>query len=306
PRQFEFARLELTHTITSKRKLRALVENGIVDGWDDPRMPTIRAFRRRGYPAEAIREFMNAIGTKKTNSVKQIEEMESYIRRVLNRDALRRLAVLHPVKLVIDNWPTAPDGSPVVEYVELGNNPEKPEEGSRQVPFSGELYIEADDFQAVPPPKYFRLQPGKEVRLRGAYYVTYASHETDAEGNTTVVHVTYDPATKGGQAPDGRKVKATIHWVSAATAVAGEAMLYTRLFPAETPGQATGDALDDADPNSAQLLPGIQLEPSIAELAEGTVIQLERLGYFVVGRENGTVRLSRTIDLKDDWAKLKK
>ncbi|MGL5406998.1 MAG: glutamine--tRNA ligase/YqeY domain fusion protein [Propionibacteriaceae bacterium] len=307
PQQLEFARLELTHTVTSKRKLRALVEQGIVDGWDDPRMPTLRAFRRRGYPAEALREFCRAIGTKKTNSTKQIEELESYVRRLLNRDALRRLAVVDPVKLVIDNWPTQADGSPVVEYVELVNNPEDEHAGTRKVPFAGELWIERDDFAAVPPPKYFRLQPGKEVRLRGAYYVAYASHEVDDQGTVTTVHVTYDPQTQGGQAPDGRKVKATIHWVSAAHAIDATALNFERLFPVENPGERTGDPLDDVSAASVQTFTQVKAEPSIGDMASGSVIQLERLGYYAIERASDrALKLVRTIGLKDDWARSQK
>lgn len=306
PKQLEFARLELTHTVTSKRKLRALVEQGIVDGWDDPRMPTIAALRRRGYPAEAIRDFCRAIGTKKTNSTKQIEEMESYVRRVLNRDSERRMAVLNPVRLVIDNWPRRADGTPVIEMVTLGNNPEDECAGTREVPFCGELFIEADDFRADPPPKYFRLAPGKEVRLRGAYFVTYASHDTDADGHVTSVHVTYDPVTQGGNAPDGRKVKATIHWVSALHALDADALLYDRLFPTENPGEATGDPLDDVNRESVTTLGMAKAEPSIGELEPGTVIQLERLGYFVAYRAGERLTLSRTIDLKDEWARAQK
>ena len=307
PQQLEFARLELTHTVTSKRKLRALVEQGIVDGWDDPRMPTLRAFRRRGYPAEALRDFCRAIGTKKTNSTKQIEELESYVRRLLNKNALRRLAVVDPVKLVIDNWPLDADGTPVVEYVELVNNPEDDQAGTRKVPFSGELWIERDDFAAVPPPKYFRLQPGKEVRLRGAYYVAYASHEVDDQGTVTTVHVTYDPQTQGGQAPDGRKVKATIHWVSAAHAIDATALNFERLFPVENPGERTGDPLDDVAADSVQEFTQVKAEPSIGEMASGAVIQLERLGYYAVERsDDESLRLVRTIGLKDDWARSQK
>ena len=216
PRQTEFARLELTHTVTSKRRLAKLVEDGIVDGWDDPRMPTLRGLRRRGYPASAIREFCNFIGVSRTNSRHQIELLESFVRTELNRTALRRMAVLRPLRVVITNWPTDDAGEPVVEYVELVNNPENPADGTRTAPFSGELYIEQDDFMAEPAPKYFRLSPGKEVRLRGAYFVTATGFDTDADGNVTEVQVTYDPETRGGNAPDGRKVKSTMHWVSRA------------------------------------------------------------------------------------------
>ena len=213
PRQTEFARLELTHTVTSKRKLKQLVDDGTVSGWDDPRMPTLRGLRRRGYPASSIREFCAFIGVARTNSRHQIELLESFIRTELNRVALRRMAVLHPLKVVVPNWPIDDDGQPVVEYVELVNNPENPADGTRTVPFTGSFYIEQDDFKAEPPPKYFRLTPGREVRLRGAYFVTATGFETDIDGKVTEVQVTYDPETRGGSAPDGRKVKSTMQWV---------------------------------------------------------------------------------------------
>ncbi|MCL2465312.1 MAG: glutamine--tRNA ligase, partial [Micrococcales bacterium] len=218
PRQLEFARLEFTHTVTSKRKLRQLVDDGVVDGWDDPRMPTLRGLRRRGYPAAAIRAFCAATGVNTTNARHSLEELESYVRADLNVTSQRRMAVLHPLRLVIDNWPDDEAGAPVVEQFDVVNNPENPADGTRPVPFSGELWIERDDFAEVPPPKFFRLSPGKEVRLRGAYLVAATGVEKDADGQVTAVHATYDPATKGGDAPDGRKVKSTMHWVSAAHA----------------------------------------------------------------------------------------
>ena len=280
PRQTEFARLELTHTVTSKRKLAKLVADGTVDGWDDPRMPTLRGLRRRGYPASSIREFCDFIGVSRTNSRHQIELLESFVRTELNRIALRRMAVLNPVRVVITNWPLDDDGQPVVEMVELSNNPENPDDGTRMVPFSGTLYIEDDDFKAEPPPKYFRLSPGKEVRLRGAFFETATGNDADADGNVTEVQVTYDPETRGGTASDGRKVKSTMHWVSAAHAVDASVALYDRLFAAEVPGEATGDPLDDLNPASRQMLAGAKVEPVLAETEPGQVVQFERLGYF--------------------------
>ncbi len=305
PRQTEFARLELTHTVTSKRKLAKLVEDGTVDGWDDPRMPTLRGLRRRGYPASSIREFCDFIGVSRTNSRHQIELLESFVRTELNRVALRRMAVLKPVRVVITNWPVDDAGEPVVEFVELNNNPENPDDGTRMVPFSGTLYIEDDDFKAEPPPKYFRLSPGKEVRLRGAFFVTATGFDTDADGNVTEVQVTYDPETRGGNAPDGRKVKSTMHWVSAAHAVDATVALYDRLFAAEVPGEATGDPLDDLNPGSRQMLTGVKVEPALAESEPGQVVQFERLGYFAVDADQPML-FHRTVGLRDEWANIQK
>jgi len=300
PQQLEFARLELTHTVTSKRKLRQLIDDGVVDGWDDPRMPTLRGLRRRGYPAAAIRDFCVAIGVNKTNSRHSIEELESYVRVELNRVAQRRMAVLRPLKLVIDNWP-----ADLVEWFDIANNPENPADGHRGVPFSGELWIERDDFATEPPPKYFRLAPGREVRLRGAYLVTATGYEVDADGQVSQVHATYDPASRGGNAPDGRRVKSTMHWVSAAHGLAAEVRLYDRLFTAEVPGEATGDPLDDLNPDSRQIL-SAQVEPGLAPGADGVqpgqVVQFERLGYFAA---DPVVPLlfHRSVGLRDDWAR---
>ena len=304
PRQLEFARLELTHTITSKRKLLQLINDGVVDGWDDPRMPTLRGLRRRGYPPAAIRAFCTHIGITKTNARHSLEELEAFVRTELNRVAQRRMAVLRPLKLVIDNWPTDAEGNPVVEWFELVNNPENPADGTRTAPFSGELYIEAEDFAEVPPPKFFRLSPGREVRLRGAYLVTATGVEKDADGNVVTVHATYDPATRGGDAPDGRRVKSTMHWVSAAHAVAVEVALYDRLFTAEVPGEATGDPMDDLNPDSVELLTGCWAEPALAEVAPGAVVQFERLGYFA--RDATGLLFHRTVGLRDEWAAIRK
>ena len=305
PYQTEFARLELSHTITSKRKLKQLVEDGVVDGWDDPRLPTLRALRRRGYPASAIREFCTFIGVARTNSRHAIELLESFVRTELNTSALRRMAVLRPLKLTITNWPTDADGSPVVEYREAVNNPEDPTAGVRQVPFSGTLYIEHDDFMADPPPKYFRLTVGREVRLRAGYFVTCTGYDTDAEGNVTEVYCTYDPQTAGGNAPDGRKVKATIHWVSAQHAVSADVCLYDRLFSAEAPGEATGDVFDDLHPASLERLTGCMLEPALADASHGEVVQFERLGYFARDTTAHMV-FHRTVGLRDEWSNIQK
>jgi glutaminyl-tRNA synthetase len=305
PRQTEFARLELTHTVTSKRRLAKLVDDGTVDGWDDPRMPTLRGLRRRGYPASAIREFCNFIGVSRTNSRHEIELLESFVRTELNRTALRRMAVLRPLKVVITNWPVDADGEPVVEWVELVNNPENPDDGTRTVPFSGVLFIEQEDFMAEPAPKYFRLSPGNEVRLRGAYFVTATSFETDAQGNVTEVHVTYDPDTSGGNASDGRKVKSTMHWASAAHAVDATVCLYDRLFTAPVPGEATGEAFDDLNPASREVLNGAKVEPVLADVEPGQVVQFERLGYFAADPDQPLL-FHRTVGLRDEWANIQK
>jgi len=305
PQQIEFARLELTHTVTSKRRLAKLVAEGTVDGWDDPRMPTLGGLRRRGYPAKALRDFCIEIGTTRTNSRQNIEALESYVRRELNANAPRRMAVLRPLRLVIDGWPTDADGSPVVEYFEVANSPDNPESGTRQVAFTGELFIEAEDFAEVPPPKFFRLSIGREVRLRGAYLVTATSLETDAAGNVTAVHASYDPESRGGDAPDGRKVKSTMHWVSAPHAIDITVALYDRLFTAPIPGEATGEPLDDLNRNSRELLAGCKAEASLAEVDPGEVVQFERLGYFAA--DGATPALfHRTVGLRDEWAAIQR
>ncbi len=304
PRQIEFARLELTHTVTSKRRLAKLVADGIVEGWDDPRMPTLRGLRRRGYPARAIRAFCTEIGTTRTNSRQNIEALESFVRRELNATAPRRMAVLRPLRLVIDNWPSDAAGVPLVEHFEVANNPENPAEGTRLVAFSGDLWIEADDFAEVPPPKFFRLSPGREVRLRGAYLVTATGVEKDDAGAVTTVHADYDPATRGGDAPDGRKVKSTMHWVSAAHAVEVPVALYDRLFLAEVPGEATGEPLDDLNPHSREQLTA-RAEAAIAATAPGQVLQFERLGYFAADPDIPGL-FHRTVGLRDEWAAIQK
>jgi glutaminyl-tRNA synthetase len=305
PRQIEFARLNLTYTVMSKRKLRELVEGGLVSGWDDPRMPTLVAFRRRGYTPEAIKNFVREVGVTTFNSVIDVVRLENALREDLNKRAQRRLAVLNPLKLVIDNYP---EGQ--TEELDAINNPEDPSAGTRKLPFSKVLYIEQDDFREVPPPKYFRLFPGQEVRLRYAYYVKCTHVVKDASGQVTEVHCTYDPATRGGDSPDGRKVKSTIHWVSAAHAVDAEVRLYDHLFNKEDPE----DVPDGADwkanlnPNSLQVITNAKLEPSLADAKPGDKFQFERLGYFAVDADfkPGKPVFNRAVSLKDAWAKEQK
>ena len=300
PRQTEFARLELTHTVTSKRRLATLVADGVVDGWDDPRLPTLRGLRRRGYPATAIREFCTYIGVSRTNSRHQIELLESFVRTELNRTAQRRMAVLHPLRVVITNWPTGQ-----VEQVELGNNPENPADGTRQVPLSGVIYIERDDFKVEAPPKYFRLTPGSEVRLRGAYFLRCTGYTLGADGEVEEVQCTYDVDTSGGNAPDGRKVKATIHWVSADHALDATAALYERLFTAEVPGERTGEAFDDLNPASREVLTHCKVEAALGDTAPSQVVQFERLGYFAHDPRTPML-FHRTVGLRDEWANIAK
>jgi len=300
PEQTEFARLNLTHTITSKRKLRQVVEDGTVDGWDDPRMPTLRGIRRRGYPPAAIRAFMDHIGVAKTNSTHDMELLESFIRTELNRTSLRRMAVLNPLKVVITNWP---EGK--VDMREAINNPEDDSAGTRQVPFTGELWIEQDDFKLDPPPKYYRLTPGREVRLRAGYFITANDVVTDDAGNVVEVHCTYDPETAGGQAPDGRKVKATIHWVSAPHAIDGIVNLYERLLLDSHPGADGSDPLSSLNPESRTILETAKLEPALADVTPGQVVQFERLGYFAVDLDNPAM-FHRTVGLRDEWANIQK
>ena len=308
PRQTEFARLELTYTVTSKRKLLQLINDGIVDGWDDPLLPTLQGLRRRGYPAQAIRDFCSFIGVAKTNSRHAIELLESIIRTELNTSAQRRMAVLQPLKLIITNWPVDASGRPVVEHHEVVNNPENAADGSRVVAFSNELFIERDDFLVDAPPQYFRLTPGREVRLRAAYLVTCTGFVTDDSGAVTEVHCTYDPDTRGGTTPDGRKVKSTMHWVSAAHAVDASVALYDRLFLAEVPGERTGDPMDDLNRSARTMRYDCKIEPSLADTEPGQVVQFERLGYFARDTQSSGKPLlfHRTVGLKDEWAKIQK
>ena len=304
PHQYEFARLNLSYTVMSKRKLLELVKGNYVEGWDDPRMPTVCAFRRRGVPAEAIREFCETIGVTKFNSLTDIALLEYCIRDNLNKTSARAMAVMNPLKLVIDNYP---EGQ--VEEMDVINNPEDPDAGTRKVPFSKELYIEQDDFMEDPPKKYFRLAPGKEVRLRCAYFVTCTSVVKDEAGNVIEVHCTYDPETRGGNAPDGRKVKGTIHWVSAAHAVKAEARLYDRLFTVEDVGGLPEgeNYLDYLNPDSKKVVECL-VEPSLAQVTPGTRVQFERVGYFCAEPKDHIpgekVVFNRTVALKDSWAKI--
>ena len=301
PRQTEFARLNLTHTVLSKRKLLQLVEQGLVDGWDDPRMPTLQGLRRRGYPPDAIRAFCAHIGVARMNGTHEIELLESFVRTQLNKTALRRSAVLRPLKVVITNWP---EGH--VEMREAVNNPEDEAAGTRQVPFSGTLFIEQDDFMEEPAPKYYRLAPGREVRLRYGYFITCTDVVKDPDdGSIVELRCTYDPETAGGQAPDGRKVKATIHWVSEEHALDANVILYDRLFTAEHPGATTGDPLDDLNPDSAELLDNAKVEPAVGDAPAGSVVQFERLGYFAVDPDSPML-FHRTVGLRDEWANIQK
>jgi glutaminyl-tRNA synthetase len=300
PEQTEFARLALTHTVLSKRKLAQLVDEGAVDGWDDPRMPTLRGLRRRGYPPSAVRAFTDHIGVARTNSTHDIELLESFVRTELNETALRRMAVLRPLRVLITNWP---EGHEVT--VEAIDNPQDPASGTRPVAFGGELWIESDDFMVDPPPKYYRLTPGREVRLRAAYYITATDVDTDDDGNPTTVYCTYDPASEGGSTPDGRKVRSTIHWVSAATAIDRTVHLYDRLFSEAYPGSDGADPLASLDPTSRETLTGVKAEPAVAQVAAGQVIQFERLGYFAADLDDPTV-FHRTVGLRDEWANIQK
>jgi len=302
PRQIEFARLNLTYTVLSKRYLLRLVQEGYVNGWDDPRMPTLAALRRRGYPPEAIRAFMDHIGVAKANSVVDIELLEHFVRQELNKTALRVMGVLDPLKVVITNYP-----ADLVEEMEAVNNPEDPAAGARKVPFSKVLYIEREDFMENPPKQFFRLAPGREVRLRYAYFITCTGVIKNDKGEIVELHCTYDPATRGGDAPDGRKVKATLHWVSAAHAIPAQVRLYDRLFTKEDPmdvpeGQ---DFTANINPNSLKVITAL-VEPSLRGAEPGTRYQFERQGYFCVDPDS-TPELpvfNRTVTLRDTWAKI--
>jgi glutaminyl-tRNA synthetase len=303
--QIEFDRLSLTYTLMSKRLLRRLVEEGRVRGWDDPRMPTLGGLRRRGYTAEAIRNFVAAVGVSRTNGIVELAMLEHFVREDLNKRAPRVMAVLNPLKVVIDNYPENQG-----EEMDAQNNPEDESAGSRKVPFSRVLYIEQDDFREVPPPKYFRLSPGKEVRLRYGYFITAKSVVKDAKGEVVEVHCTYDPATRGGNSPDGRKVKSTIHWVSAAHAVDAEVRIYENLFSKEDPTDvAEGqDFTANLNPHSLEVISRAKLEPSLANAAAGSRYQFERIGYFCVDADSkaGALVFNRTVALKDTWAKVEK
>ena len=306
PQQIEFDRLNITYTLLSKRKLLTLVQNGHVSGWDDPRMPTLSGIRRRGYTPEAIRNFCGRVGVSKTNGSTELSLLEHFVREDLNKRATRVMAVLQPLRVVIDNYP-----EDLVEEAEAINNPEDPAMGTRKVPFSRVLYIEQDDFREDPPKQYFRLAPGREVRLRYAYFITCTGVVKDEKtGEIVELHCTYDPATRGGNAPDGRKVKSTIHWVSAAHAVDAEARLYDNLFVRENPGDES-EGLDFTaylNPNSLEVLSGCKLEPGLRGAAPGSRYQFERLGYFCVDSDSTADKLAfnRTVALRDTWAKIEK
>jgi glutaminyl-tRNA synthetase len=300
PRQIEFARLNITYTVLSKRVLLRLVNEGYVRGWDDPRMPTISGLRRRGFPAEGIRDFAAMIGVAKSDSVVEVGQLEHAVRDVLNRNASRRFAVLQPLKVVIENYP---EGQ--VEEMDVVNNPEDPSAGTRKVPFARELWIEREDFMESPPAKFFRLAPGREVRLRSAYFVTCREVVKDAAGQIVELRCTYDPATRGGDAPDGRRPKATLHWISADHAMPAEVRLYDHLFSRPDPG-ADGDLFADLNPDSENVILGCLVEPTLAELPAGETVQFERLGYFSPDPDStsGHPVFNRTLTLKDTWAKL--
>ena len=302
PRQTEFARLNLTHTVMSKRALGALIDGGLVDGWDDPRLPTLRGLRRRGYPPEAIRAFCAHIGVARVNGTHEIELLESFVRTHHNRFAQRRMAVLRPLEVVIDNWPAGH-----VEYRRAPNNPENPADGTREVPFSGRLWIERDDFMVDPPRKFYRLAPGREVRLRAGYFLRCDDVETGTGGEVLRLRCSYDPATGGGQAPDGRKVRATIHWVSADHAAEAGVALYDRLFSDPVPGADGRDPLESYNPASRELIGAAKLEPALAGTPPGEVVQFERLGYFARDGDAGSPLLfHRTVGLRDEWANIQK
>ncbi len=301
PRQIEFARLNLTYTVLSKRRLLQLVNGDHVNGWDDPRMPTISGIRRRGYPPAAMHDFIERVGLAKRNSVVDLAMLEYCVRTELNQTAERRMGVLRPLKVVIENYPE--DAS---EELEAVNNPEDSTAGTRKVPFGRELYIERADFMEDPPRKFFRLAPGREVRLRYAYFITCLEVIKDDAGEVVELRCTYDPETRGGDSPDGRKVKATLHWVSAAHALGAEVRLYDHLFNRPDPG-ADGDFLDDLNPDSLEVIEDARLEPSIATFGPGDRFQLERLGYFCIDPDSGPGKpvLNRAVTLRDTWARVK-
>ncbi|HET8798871.1 MAG TPA: glutamine--tRNA ligase, partial [Thermoanaerobaculia bacterium] len=301
PRQIEFARLNLNYTVMSKRKLLRLVTEGHVRGWDDPRMPTLAAYRRRGYTPASIRNFAERVGVARRENVIDVGLLEFCVREDLNKTAPRVMGVLRPLRVVIENYPEGAS-----EELETPNNPEDPSMGTRKVPFSRVVYIEREDFMEEPPKKFFRLAPGREVRLRSAYFITCTSAIKDADGNIVELRATYDPATRGGDAPDGRRPKATLHWVSEAHALDCEVRLYDRLFTVEDPEQ-DGDFLAHINPHSLDVIAHAKLEPSVAGAAPRTRYQFERLGYFCVDPDSrdGALVFNRTATLKDTWAKVR-
>jgi glutaminyl-tRNA synthetase len=303
PQQIEFARLNLTYTVMSKRKLLQLVNEKRVHGWDDPRMPTLSGMRRRGYPPEAIRAFCDQIGVAKRENIIDVGLLEFCVREHLNRHAPRAMAVLRPLKVVVENF-----DEHRVEEMDVVNNPEDASAGTRKVPFSRVLYIEQDDFKEDPPKKFFRLAPGREVRLRNAYFITCRAVVKDASGTVVELRCTYDPATRGGDAPDGRKVQATLHWVSATHAVNAEVRLYDRLFTVENPGAGDTDFLTQMNPQSLEVVKDCKVEPSLGAVPAGARVQFERLGYFCADPDGqaGHPVFNRTVTLKDAWAKIEK
>jgi glutaminyl-tRNA synthetase len=306
PQQIEFARLNLSHTVLSKRRLLELVEGGLVSGWDDPRMPTISGFRRRGYTPESIRNFADIIGVAKDNSIVDMPLLEMCVREHLNRTAPRMMAVLRPLRVVITNYP---EGK--VEEFEAVNNPEDPAAGTRKVPFGRELWIEREDFMEAPPPKFYRLAPGREVRLRYAYFIKCQDVVKDAAGNVVELRCTYDPATRGGDSPDGRKVKATLHWVSAGHAVDAEVRLYDTLFTVRDPANVPEgeDWKTTLNPKSLETLKEAKAEPGLKAAAPESRWQFERMGYFVADRRDskpGRPIFNRTVSLRDEWARIVK
>ncbi len=300
PKQYEFARLNIGYTVLSKRILTTLVRDGHVSGWDDPRMPTLAGLRRRGVPAAALRDFIRRVGVARANSVVDVAMFDHTIREDLNRSAPRRMAVLRPLKLVIENYP---EGQ--TETLEAINHPDDPAAGTRPITFGRELYVEREDFMETPPKKFYRLSPGKEVRLRYGYFVTCREAIKDASGEVVELRCTYDPATRGGNAPDGRKVQATLHWVAAADAVPAEIRLYNQLFTRPDPG-ADGDVMADLNPNSLEVLTGSWVEPALAAAPAGEPVQFERTGYFCADPDSSPQRLvfNRTVGLRDTWAKI--
>ena len=301
PQQIEFARLNLSYTVMSKRKLKKLVDQNLVSGWDDPRMPTISGFRRRGYTPESIRNFMSEVSVAKRDNVMEIAKLESTLREDLNRRCERRMAVLNPLKVVITNYPEGES-----ETLSAVNNPENESDGKREIPFSREIFIEKDDFMEDPPKKFFRLSPGREVRLRYAYFITCEEVIKDLEGNIIELHCKYDPNTKGGNSPDGRKVKATLHWVSATHSIKAEVRKYDRLFQIPEPDKEN-NFMDAINPNSIEILTKCKLEPSLQDIAVGETIQFERLGYFCKDPDSNELPVfNRTVPLRDPWAKIDK
>ena len=302
PRQIEFARMNVNYTLTSKRKCLKLVEDNLVSGWDDPRMATLCGMRRRGYPAEAVRNFVEKIGVSKAHSVIDYALLESCVRDYLNIEADRAMAVLRPLKIVIDNYP-----ADLIEEIEVDINPNKPELGKKKVTFSNEIFIEQDDFMLDPPGKYFRLCPAKEVRLKGAYYIKYASHETDEQGNITVVHCTYDPESRGGETPDGRKVKGTLHWVNARDCATATVRLYDRLFVVENPSDEEGVSsfADNLNPESLTVLENCKIDADLKNAKVGDTFQFMRQGYFCIDKDSSEDNLiiNRTVALKDSFTK---